>query len=334
MLKNISIIILILTVSIGGYFIYEKSVYSKKLDETQKKTTIAKLKSDPIVAQLINSADKNGGQAVYEQLDKASSQESETNKKQVLMLYAAYALMQSDQIEGAKYYTKIVNNSEFSALNRAYAMIKIRSFAAKDSNPSMVSGLFPNNTLPKVKTNAEIYYLVDKKTYETYPYLISGIRIAEYEYKIKPSTSTAEKVLDKYINNPQNISIEGMLKDEGLRNLIPNTLLAKGKFLSQIEKYGYSNKEDIYNTYNDALKYVDLYGYTDTKGYICLRYANYLLKNNETEKAIFILKKVDFTSDKNLVKYLNNSKTAKADYTYISKSKNKDIIAIFAPFKW
>jgi hypothetical protein len=283
---------------------------------TTERNVISELKSMATTKELLKVMDTNNSMAVHQALDYLASKESNRAKYESLKLYAAASLINLDRSAGAKYYMDIANDTSNSNITRAYAMTQITQYSSGYSDNNLLDIFFTNDSEYKKLTPNEKKLAINKKIIDLYPFGIASARVARYELLNNPSTSTAQDMYNRYIEDI-NLNISSFSGRDGLSHFIPSTYLNTAYFLREAEKYGVSNREEIRSYFDKAFSFSLASQNMVTAEFTLLSYADYLLKINQTQDAESVISKLLTISTSDMVK--NETKNGLVNYPSLNK---------------
>jgi hypothetical protein len=155
----------------------------------------------------------------------------------------------------------------------------------------------------------------NRKITELYPFGIASARVARYELLKDPSTTTARRMHDRYMEDISK-NITYFTGRDGLSHFIPSTYLNTAYFLIEAEKYGVSDTEEVRKSFDSAYSTAVSSQNNTTAEFTLLSYANYLLSKDLKPEAESVLTKLAAINTSKMVKM--STEGGLADYKSLS----------------
>ena len=317
------------------FYIYTNFYASKSIAGFQNKISpVERLKAKPEVAALITKEATANSKEVFSQLDALSKTQTDKAQAESLKLFAASSLMKLDRNAGADYYIGIAKDLNNAPVVRAYAMTKLSQYAIGDGDLNLLKVFFDDPAVIKKMSSDEIKLAVNKKILEAYPMPLASANVARLELKKNPTKDNALLLRDLYFGNLE-AGVKLFDTTEGLSHFLPVTYLAVADFLRKSEAVGAATTSEVRLNYDKAFGSSIANNQTETKQFIMLHYADYLLSiklttDAETVLKQFITENLTESIAKNLkstggLDYPNVLKYMKASKTQVAKDLSKKI---------
>ena len=296
----------------------------RELTEGDSKNVLAEAKT--------LESNKDPGKAVLI-LDELKNRTEDMLQKSIIDLEIANTKIRSiDLEEGVEALAKIVNNENYPRVSRAYAMILIADRFQADLDKKLLKPFFSEQELALGREDTLITESF-KKSYDIYPlgysagklgtdYLLKKINISRY-------ISDEDYVVALGYFKEIDLSMVQLENSEGMRHLIPSTLLMRAHMLRLLSFAGRPQGEDISKAYQKVLEMARAMGAKRTEQFAVLFYADYLARLPENITSVTKVLEENFekaTLDNMVIRYVNNLSLLRRNfpniYKYTSNDKN------------
>ncbi len=269
----------------------------------------------------------------------AASSTDDFDVKATLEISAAGTFMNVNRKKGAEYFTEIANNPMYSNLSRGFALLQIAQFYKGNRDISILQPYFKDDPILK-KSVEEIEYRLYTDIYALHPYGIAAANIARHDLAASSTESNAKEFYGKY-STVIDKNIEEMKPFEGMRQLVPNTYMAKAALYRDLYPFKVVTKEQVVELYELADKEAKVQNNQITQQFNTLRYADFLAEIGEIEKMTVLIIGLNVGSgvSEMVRRNLSNLPSAKVDYKNLAKIVEKgkstdNVVSFFKQFKW
>lgn len=268
----------------------------------------------------------------------AASSTDDFDVRSVLEISAAGTFMNVNRKKGAEYFTEISNNVTYSNLSRGFALLQIAQFYKGNRDIAILEPYFKGDPILK-KSVAEIEHKLYTDIYTLHPYGIAGANIARYELA---ASSTESKAKELYIKYSESIdtNIQEMRASEGMRQLVPNTYMAKAALYRDLYAFKVVTKEQVIELYELADKETKVQNNQITQQFNTLRYADFLAEVGDLDKMTVLIVGLNVAGVSDMVtRNLSTLPGSKKDYSNLAKVFEKgkptdNFVNFFKQFNW
>ncbi len=233
---------------------------------------------------LYKKGDYKGAYSEFENVLNTKNFTGDSGLRQSLELYKIAARLQFERDEALQDYYKFYKSRDNSDINRAYAMLMAQQNVVAYNDAQKLLFILDNREVGVIKVldNKNINYAISKKIYQLYPFPITVARLAAFEIdgldkKDKDLKKKADEIYKNYLFNFDSV-LQIMLKEEGFRHLVANSLSAKASLDSRMEDLGLKDAKETTQIYSEAIKYAKLYSPRSTYDFLLSAFLNHEVK--------------------------------------------------------
>ncbi len=336
MKKTICIALLaIILAAAAGFYLWQRATTSQNIASTATNSAVVRVLHNSTYSGAIDDLNNGYYTKAYNQFVALAAAEKDPSVRQTLDLFAANAQTQSDPEQGVASYRAIYEDTGYSPVNRAFALLQVVTYSTMQRNYTYLQPFMDDpSTFGKTSTST-LLYLTNKKIYALYPLCIATTDIARYEVNAATSTAAASAVYAKY-EDQITVGERETLASPGLQYLAANCFLHEYYLSTYLETYKLATPDQSEQLIKLAVSTAKQRSTRATQQMMSLEYANFLARVNRLDDSYAVLTRLD--QEGILPPVTTNLSTAgsKSGFKYLYQASKKDarIAKWFKRFGW